>query len=158
MATTGTFGQNSKASTVKKTFSRTTSVSIDIDAEPSIIWKLLTNASDFPRWNSTVLSIEGDIKVGNKIKLKSYLDPERTFKIKIKEIGDEQMIWGDAMGERVYVIKKTAEGSTHFSMTEKIGSFMFPLFANKIPSFDESFDKYAEDLKKEAEAIAKKDK
>ncbi len=157
MAGTNTFGQNSKASTVKKTFNRTTSVSIDIDVEPSVIWKLLTTANDFPRWNSTVLSIEGDIKVGEKIKLKSYLDPNRTFKIKIKEIGDETMIWGDAMGKRVYTITKTSDGKTHFDMTEKIGGLMFPLFANKIPDFDESFDRFAEDLKKEAEKIANKE-
>jgi hypothetical protein len=40
-------------------------------------------------------------------------------------------------------------------MTEKIGGPIFPLFARMIPSFDQSFEQYAKDLKKEAEAIAK---
>ncbi len=40
--------QNGKATTVKKTFSRETSVSIKIQADPAIIWALLTNASDYP--------------------------------------------------------------------------------------------------------------
>lgn len=149
--------QDGKASTVKKTFSRTTSVSITIHADVSTIWKLLTNAADFPRWNSTVLSLEGEIKEGEKVKLVSYLDPERTFKIKIKEMNPEKgMIWGDAMGTRVFTLTKMGEGKVLFDMTEKIGSFMFPLFANKIPSFDESFEKYAADLKKEAEGIDNK--
>jgi hypothetical protein len=38
-------------------------------------------------------------------------------------------------------------------MTEKIGGPLFPLFAGSIPSFDEVFERYAADLKKEAEAI-----
>ncbi len=38
-------------------------------------------------------------------------------------------------------------------MTERIGGPLFPLFAGMIPSFDESFDKFASDLKKEAETI-----
>jgi hypothetical protein len=38
-------------------------------------------------------------------------------------------------------------------MTEKIGGPLFPLFAGAIPSFDEVFERYAADLKKEAESI-----
>jgi hypothetical protein len=41
-----------------------------------------------------------------------------------------------------------------FTMTEKIGGVMFPLFANKIPPFDQSFEQFTADLKKEAEAIS----
>ena len=76
---------NGKASTIKKTFSRETSVSIDIKADPTIIWALLTNASDYPRWNTTVVSIDGAITKGNKIALKSTLDPKRVFKLTVKE-------------------------------------------------------------------------
>ena len=49
--------QEAKATTVKSTFSRETSVSISILADAGIVWKLLTNASDYPRWNSTVVSV-----------------------------------------------------------------------------------------------------
>ena len=144
--------QDGKATTIKKTFSRATSVSIKINATPEKVWKLLTDAANMPNWNSTVISIEGDIKVGEKIKLKSYLDPRRTFKIKIKEMQKpNKMVWGDAMGNRVFTIQESGE-SVIFSMDEKIGGLMFPLFANKIPSFDESFEKYAADLKKAAES------
>lgn len=147
--------QDGKARTIKKTFSRSTEVNIDINADQETVWRLLTDASNFPNWNSTVLGIEGDIKVGEKIKLKSYLDPSRTFKIKVKAMApSERMVWGDGMGERVYTIKKSANG-VNFNMYEKIGNFMFPLFANKIPDFDESFEKYAADLKQEAEKLAK---
>ena len=38
-------------------------------------------------------------------------------------------------------------------MVEKIGGLMFPLFASQIPSFDESFEQFTADLKKEAEMI-----
>ena len=155
MMTTISMAQDGKAKTIKKTFSRSTEVDIQIQADPSIIWALLTNAEDFPRWNSTVLDIEGEIQTGNKIKLKSYLDPDRIFKIKIKDmIPNEKMIWGDAMGTRIFNITVDELGS-RFHMYEKIGSIMFPLFAKKIPDFTESFERYAQDLKKEAEAIAK---
>ncbi len=143
-----------KATTVRSTFSRQTSVSTDINADPSIIWALLTNASDYPRWNSTIISIEGKIAPGEKISLKSTLDPKRTFKLKIREMeAGKKLVWGDAMGKRTYLLTKNQNGSITFSMDEKIGGPMFPLFAKMIPSFDASFNRFAADLKKEAETI-----
>jgi uncharacterized protein YndB with AHSA1/START domain len=142
-----------KATTVRKTFSRETSVSAAISADPAIVWALLTHASDFPRWNSTVTSIQGEIKAGGTIELKSTLDEKRVFKLKVKEfVPDKRLVWGDNMGSRVYTLDKNA-GGVHFTMSEKIGGPLFPLFAKMIPSFDESFEQFAADLKKEAETI-----
>ncbi len=151
-----TVASNGKAVTTKKTFSRETAVSIDIQADKSIIWALLTNANDFPRWNSTVISIEGTIAQGEKIKLKAKLDPKREFKLKVKEFeADNRLVWGDAMGNRVYTLKSIGNNLTNFSMTEKIGGPLFPLFAKMIPPFDQAFEQYAKDLKNEAETISK---
>ena len=143
-----------KATTTKKTFSRETSVSTTIDAEPAIVWALLTHASDFPRWNSTITSLEGEIREGGSLELKSILDAKRTFKLKVKEfVPEKRLVWGDSLGSRVYTLTRDDLGSTIFSMTEKIGGPLFPLFANSIPSFDETFERFAADLKREAETI-----
>lgn len=143
-----------KATTTKKTFSRETSVSTTIHADPAIVWALLTHASDIPRWNSTVTSVKGDIREGGTIELKSILDDKRTFKLKVREfVPEKRLVWGDAMGTRVYTLTQGEGNSTHFSMTEKIGGPLFPLFAGAIPSFDETFDRFAADLKGEAESI-----
>jgi uncharacterized protein YndB with AHSA1/START domain len=147
---------NGKAVTTKKTFSRETAISIDIQADKSIIWALLTNANDFPRWNSTILSIAGTIALGEKIKLKAKLDPKREFKLKVKEFEpDNRLVWGDAMGNRVYTLKSIGNNLTNFTMIEKIGGPLFPLFAKMVPPFDEAFEQYAKDLKNEAETISK---
>jgi uncharacterized protein YndB with AHSA1/START domain len=151
---TTTFAQTGKATTVKTTFHRETTVSIEIRADPPILWALLTKASDYPRWNSTVTSIEGNIALGGKIKLKSKLDSKRTFKLKVKEFDPERKLtWGDAQGKRIYTITKNGNGTVTFLMTEKIGGFMFPMYAKMIPPFDQSFEQFASDLKKESETI-----
>lgn len=154
MNTFSAMAQHTKATTTKKTFNRETTVSMVMDADAAIVWALLVNASDYPRWNSTVISIEGDIAKGEKIRLKSTLDEKRTFKLKVKELEPEtRLVWGDGKGNRVYTLREV-DGRTHFTMTEKIGGLMFPMYAKYIPSFDASFDQFALDLKKEAEAIA----
>jgi uncharacterized protein YndB with AHSA1/START domain len=143
-----------KATTVRTTFSRETSVAIEIKADPAIVWALLTKASDYPRWNSTVTSLEGNIAPGEKIKLKSILDAKRTFTLRVKEFDPEKkMVWGDAQGNRVYTLTKNAGGTITFSMKEKIGGLMFPLYAKMIPPFDQTFEQFASDLKKESEKI-----
>ena len=146
--------QQDGAQTIRKTFSRETTVSTTIQADAGIVWALLTNASDYPRWNSTVVSITGEIRQGGNIELKSTLDEKRVFKLKVKEfVPEKRLVWGDAQGNRAYSLTRREAGGVRFEMTEKIGGPLFPLFAGYIPPFDESFDSFAADLKKEAESI-----
>ena len=154
LSSTNSSVRDGKATTIKKPFSRETSVSLDILADPGIVWVLLTNATDYPRWNSTVTSLKGEIKEGETIELKSILDTKRTFKLKVKEVEPERrLVWGDSMGNRVYTLEKGGGGHVTFTMTEKIGGLLFPLFVGAIPPFDETFEQFAADLKKEAETI-----
>ena len=148
-----------KAITIAKTFSRQTSVQTSIKADKAIIWALLTDASNYPKWNSTVISIDGKIALGESIRLVSKLAPTRTFKLKVKQFEPNvRMSWGDTMGNRIYELSSQANGSVLFSMSEKIGGPVFPLFAKLIPPFDESFETFAADLKKAAESKSKQRK
>jgi len=58
-----------KANTIRKTFSRETGVSQEINADAKLIWDILTESEDYPKWNSTILSIEGKIEPGQKLNL-----------------------------------------------------------------------------------------
>lgn len=144
-----------KATTTKKTFSRETVISSLIEASASTVWGLLTDAAAYPRWNSTIVSLKGRIALGEKIELVSTLDPKRTFKLKVKEFMPQQkLVWGDALGERTYALQAIGANRVTFHMRERIGGPVFPLFASQIPSFDEAFEQFAADLKREAEALA----
>lgn len=142
---------NQKAHTIKKLFSRETSVSVLIKTTPEKIWQILVNVGNYKNWNSTIVSIEGEIKAGGEIKIVPAINPKRTFKLKIKAFEPyTKMVSGDAMGSRIFLLEKVS-GGTLFTMTEKIGGPLFPLFAKMIPPFDDAFDTYARDLKVEAE-------
>ncbi|MEQ1827582.1 MAG: SRPBCC domain-containing protein [Pirellula sp.] len=146
---------NSRATTVKRLFSRQTSVAIDIAAPATTLWALLTDAGQFAAWNSTILELTGTIATGGRIALRSKLAPDRTFKLRVKTFDPpNRLSWGDAMGTRTYMLTPMADGRTRFSMTEIIGGPIFPLFARIIPSFDDSFNQIAADLKNAAEAAA----
>lgn len=153
--TAATLSAQTPASTTRTTFHRETTVSTVIRADEAIIWALLTNAADYPRWNSTITSLEGEVAPGGRIRLRSTLDAKRTFKLRVKEFQPSaRLAWGDGKGLRTFTLLPNGNGTVTFTMTERIGGLMFPMYAKFIPSFDESFDRFAADLKKEAEAIA----
>ncbi|MEM6500760.1 MAG: SRPBCC domain-containing protein [Cyanobacteria bacterium P01_C01_bin.89] len=128
-------------------------MSISINASPGTVWSLLTTAENYPGWNSTVISIRGKIELGGTITLVSTLDSAREFKLKVKEVEPNQkLVWGDRQGSRVYTLEEKAHGETLFSMVEKIGGILFPLYGKYIPPFNEAFERFAMDLKAEAEA------
>ena len=146
---------NGQATTIKKLFSRQTSVAIDIAAPAEKIWMLLTDAGKYTSWNSTIVELAGTIAPGEEVQLRSTLDPDRTFKLRVKEFDPQsRLAWGDAMGTRTFTLAPIADGQTRFTMTERMGGPLFPLFSRMIPPFDESFTQFAADLKSAAEASA----
>jgi hypothetical protein len=84
--------------------------------------------------------------------LRSTLAHDRKFKLKVKEFDpNKRLVWGDAMGTRIFTLNPKSSGETRFSMSETIGGPIFPLFAKMIPPFDDSFNQFAADLKIAAE-------
>jgi uncharacterized protein YndB with AHSA1/START domain len=143
---------NGMAKTVKKIFSRQTSVEIDIDAQPARVWALLSDLEGWTKWTSTIVELRGKLAIGERIQLRSSLAPERLFNLKIKVLEQsKKLVWGDVLGSREYTLTSNSRGGTRFSMVEIIGGPIFPLFAKMIPPFDDSFTQFALDLKKAIE-------
>ena len=145
-----------RASKSKTTFRMEYAVGTTIKATANRIWALLTNAKAFPRWNSTVQSIEGDIAPGQTIKLYVKVAPGRAFKLTVSEfVPDKRMVWSDGnfifRGVRTYTLTPKTDGSTDFTMSEVFSGAMLPLIAGSLPDFAPEFETYAADLKREAE-------
>jgi len=146
-----------KATSQKTTFSRVCSVTTNIRAKPEAIWKLLTDAANMPKWNSTIISVEGSIKLGEMIHLKSISDPKRTFNLKISEFNPPtKLVWGDGAapifkGVRTYTLTSKLDGTTDFTMTEVISGILLLMIGGSLPDFKPTFEQYAADLKREAE-------
>lgn len=149
-----------RASREKSAFRLSYRVGIAIHASPERIWALLTDAAGFPRWNSTVKGIEGQISEGSTIKVKVTIAPERTFTLTVSQVLPARvMVWRDGRapfftGVRTYLLTPQGDGSTAFAMEEVFSGLMLPLIAGSLPDFAPEFEKYAADLKREAERTA----
>ena len=153
----GKIPADGRASRTKTAFRMEYAVAINIQAQPNRIWALLTTAGDFPRWNSTVKSIEGNIAPGERIKLRATIAPERIFNLTVSEfVPEKKMVWRDGMapmftGVRTFTLTPKAEGSTDFSMAEVYSGIMLPMIAGSLPDFRPVFEQYASDLRREAQ-------
>lgn len=141
---------------------KTYTVTRDIQAPPQVVWDLLTDPSSYRDWNPAVLSIEGAMSPGSKIKLVSIASPQRSFSLTVTSMqAPVRMVWSDGMplglfrGVRTYRLGPVRAGTT-FSMTEEFSGPLAGLIAKSIPDLTDSFDQFADGLQAAAERVAHK--
>lgn len=149
---------NGRAQKTKAAFRLVYSAGINLKAKPSRVWALMTDAANFPHWNSTVQRIEGQIAAGQMIKLTATISPNRVFNLNIVEFVPEQkMVWSDGnfmfKGVRTFTFTPKPDGSTDFTMAEVYTGAMLPMIAGSLPDFGPVFEQYLADLKRAAEQI-----
>ena len=133
-------------------------VSTTINATASAIWEILTDASQYTSWNTTVNKVEGRIAPGERITVHAKLSPGRTFPVKVTEfVPGKRMVWTGGMplglfkGERVFSLTENV-GAVQFKMTETFSGLLSPLIERFIPNLQPAFDEFAAALKKRVEA------
>lgn len=144
----------------RSAFAMVCSVEVNIQASAQSIWSLLTDAQGFPRWNSTVAGIEGQIREGERLRLRAP-GTDRTFTPRVSGVvPNQRMTWTGGfapmfLGVRTFELIPRTDGSTDFAMKERFSGLMLPLIKGSLPDFKPIFARYASDLKREAERTAK---
>ena len=132
----------------------------DIAASPEVIWHLLTDADDMVRWNSTLTSMAGTIGPGGTVKMEVPEAPGTVFEIEVTTFTPpREMVWTQGnpimfRGVRTYRLTPLGEGLTRFEMIEVFSGLVLPMAAGRLPDFKPIFERYAADLKSEAESVS----
>lgn len=101
------------------------------------IGRLLTDAEGFPRWNSTVSGVEGQIREGECLRLR-VPGTDRVFTPRVSAVvPNVRMTW--------------TGGFAPSSMEERFSGLILSLVKGSMPDFGPVFERYANDLKHEAE-------
>ena len=139
-----------------RAFSLTCAVEANIRANATVIWRILTDADGFSRWNSTVSRIEGQIREGERLRVR-VPGTDRTFTPVVSDVvPNERMTWTGGFapifkGVRTFTLRPRDDGSTDFVMEERFSGLMLPLVKGSLPDFGPIFSSYANDLRREAE-------
>jgi hypothetical protein len=141
---------------IRQVFSLVCRVEVNIRATAPTIWHILSDAKGFPRWNSTITRIDGDIRDGELLRL-HVPGTDRTFTPRVSGlVPNQRMTWAGGIapifsGVRTFVLRPRADGSTDFAMDECFSGVMLPLIARFLPDFGPVFASFASDLTREAE-------
>jgi hypothetical protein len=141
---------------VRRVFSLVCRVEVNIRARADKVWSLLTDADDFPRWNSTVTRIDGQIKEGGRLRL-HVPGTDRTFSPRVSGVvPDARMLWTGGVaplfkGVRTFDLRARDDGSTDFIMEERFSGVVFAFVKGSLPDLGPVFERFASDLKREAE-------
>jgi hypothetical protein len=145
------------ATASKSLFRRECAVTVDIAATPERIWQLLTDADDMVRWNSTLTGMGGTIGPGGMVEMEVPEAPGTIFKIEVTTFTPpREMVWTQGnpilfRGVRTYRLTPLGAGLTRFEMIEVFSGLVLPMAAGRLPDFKPIFERYAADLKAEAE-------
>jgi len=103
--------QEPKITKADAAFSMACGVEVNIRASSEHIWSLLIDAKSFPRWNSTVTRIEGDIREGEKLRV-HVPGMDRSFNPKVSDVvAAEHMTWTGGFaplfqGVRIFTLRR----------------------------------------------------
>jgi hypothetical protein len=146
-----------KAATARTTFRLAIAVTKSIKAPNAIVWNLLTDLSAQSKWNSTLTSIEGKVRLGERVSFKVPEAPGQTFSPKVVAYDEPNSMvwrlnrWPLLVSERTYRLTPGSHGSTEFAIDEVFQGLLLPLIAKSLPDFAAMFERTATDLKAAAE-------
>ena len=111
--------------------------SITIAASSLTIWEILTDFKAYASWNPFLTSLEGDFKVGQRVKIKAggmKFTPLVLAFIPTKEIRwlGKLLFHGLFDGDHTFQIQDNANGTCTFHQNEKFSGILVGLFAQKL--------------------------
>jgi len=137
-------------------FSLACGAEVTVHAPPARIWAILTDAKRFPQWNSTVTSIEGEIREGARLRI-HVPGTDRSFTPTVSNVvPNERMTWSGGFtplfkGVRTFELRARADGSTDFALTERFSGLLIPFVRRTLPDFGVVFSRFVADLRREAQ-------
>lgn len=132
--------------------------SITINASREKIWQILLDFDNYPKWNSFIKSVSGDVKVGNRIQIKLQ---GMTFKPVILNLNkNTELKWlghlwfkGLFDGEHKFYLTDNGNGTTNFEQSENFSGILVNLFSKRL---DQDTKKGFEQMNKELKLRAEK--
>ncbi len=139
---------------------------IEINASPEQIWQALTDFSALPDWNPFIRSVEGDLNVGDRLKV--YIKASKGMGMSFRPTvlraePNRELRWvgrllmpGLMDGEHSFIIEPLEDNQVRFVQSESFTGVMVP-FMSALGVFKNAqigFDEMNQALKRKAELAA----
>ncbi len=142
----------------------TITTTIDIDADPNVVWDVLTDFAAYGDWNPFMTRIEGRPEVGTKLAV--HLSPNggrgMTFKPTVlAAVPARELRWlgilgfgGLLDGEHSFVLTQNSDGTTRLTHGERFSGILVAPFKGSLTNGHAGFEAFNTALKQRVEIAA----
>jgi hypothetical protein len=129
-----------------------------INARSSTVWDVITDAGNYTVWDSGITHIEGDVRNGSSIRIRTHTGGNRTFRLRVRQIPGEVMTWTGGLPfgllslVRTFVVTPEA-GMTHLLIREELSGPLAGLLRKRTPDMTGPLTDYVWAVKRRAEII-----
>lgn len=127
-----------------------------IYARSSTVWDIITDDGNYTVWDSGITRIEGQVRNGGTIRIRTRAGGNRTFRLRVQQVPGELMTWtgglplGLARGVRTFTLSPHG-GKTHLRVTEEFSGPLLDLMRR--PAMGQDCTGYINAVKERAELI-----
>jgi len=139
---------------------------IEINASPEQVWQVLTDFSALPDWNPFIRSVEGDLNVGDHLKV--YIKASKGMGMSFRPTvlraePNRELRWvgrllmpGLMDGEHSFIIEPLEDNQVRFVQSESFTGVMVPFMSalGVLKNAQIGFDEMNQALKRKAELAA----
>ena len=118
-----------------------------INARNSTVWEVITDGGNYTVWDSGITRIDGELRNGGTIRVRTRSGGNRTFRLRVRQIPGKVITWtGGALlglfkGVRTFTLTPHG-GMTHLHVREEFtGPLPGPL-RTTVPELEQAFAGY----------------
>lgn len=128
-----------------------------INARSSTVWDIITDAGNYAVWNSGITEIDGDVRNGSTIWIRTTGN-NRRHRLRVEQIPGEVMTWTGGLPLGLFKTVRTFTLSSQAAMTrlrvkEEITGPLAGLMGNTVQDREDAFTDYVRAVKERAELI-----
>lgn len=128
-----------------------------INARSSTVWDIITDASNYTVWDSGITEIDGDVRNGGTIRIRTT-SGKRRYRLRVEQLPGEVMTWTRGLPLGLFKSVRTFTLSsqtamTHLRVQEEASGPLAGLMRKTGQNMEESFTEYVTAVKERAELI-----
>ena len=128
-------------------------------ASAGIVWDIITDAGNYPVWDSGITDIKGEIRNRARIRVRLRIGGKRAYRLRVRQVPGRRMTWtgGLPLGllrvERAFTVTDYT-GITHLTVRDTARGALQWLVRRSAPAADPAVSGFTDEVKFRAELLS----
>ncbi len=130
-----------------------------IFADAATVWDILTDAGNYPVWDSGITEVSGAISAGGRIRVRTRDGGKRMFRLRVHQVPGRQMTWSGRLPLGLLKVVRTFTvtdhtGITHLTVRDAASGPLRGLVRKTLPGAEPALNGYVAAVKFRAELLS----